>query len=103
MLRGSPGVRHSPGRKSGWPSCGERLPPWRLPTTTLRADAHPLAAQQKLIEQRDALFAVNDAILRAQTTEEILQRIVDLAPDRWKSICVSSCCYAIRTSWWWPP
>jgi len=39
-----------------------------------------LAAQQKLIEQRDALFAVNDAILRAQTTEEILQRIVDLAP-----------------------
>lgn len=39
-----------------------------------------LTAQQKLIEQRDALFAVNDAILRAQTTEEILQRIVDLAP-----------------------
>jgi two-component sensor histidine kinase len=37
-------------------------------------------AQQRLIEQRDALFAVNDAILRAQTTEEILQRIVDLAP-----------------------
>jgi two-component sensor histidine kinase len=39
-----------------------------------------LAAQNKLLEQRDALFAVNDAILRAQTTEEILQRIVDLAP-----------------------
>jgi two-component sensor histidine kinase len=39
-----------------------------------------LAAQQRLVEQRDALFAVNDAILRAQTTEEILQRIVDLAP-----------------------
>jgi two-component sensor histidine kinase len=39
-----------------------------------------MGAQERLIQQRDALFAVNDAILRAQTTEEILQRIVDLAP-----------------------
>ncbi len=53
-----------------------------------------LAARNRLLQQRDALFALHEAMLQPESTEQILQQIADLAPGPTE---VDLCMVILRT------